>query len=125
MTQEKAKDQAPAGTHQIPLLGGSAPARQSKGIKPARSRTKPSSATKIASQDPDYDPDSLDLFQEAFAALSSESDPPSFTDAQGLPPERDHSDQFMREIRQTIVTDLTEIVDLLNPNPQQPKEPDL
>ena len=73
MTHEQPKDKAMPGAHQIPLLSDNAPLRRPKIHKPARAPAKSSNATRIASRDPAYDPDSLDLFQDVFAALTSES----------------------------------------------------
>jgi hypothetical protein len=125
MTHEQSKDKPTPGAHQIPLISGSAPLRQSKTSKPARAHSKSAHATQTASRDPAYDPDSLDLFQDVFAALTSESSPPPFTEAQARQLASEYTDQFLNQIRRTIVTDLTEIIDLLNPKPQPPKEPDL
>ena len=125
MTHEKPKDKAMPGAHQIPLLSDNPTLRRPKIHKPARAPAKPSKATKIASHDPAYDPDSLDLFQDVFAALTSESEAPPFTEAQARELAKAYTAQFLGQIRQTIVADLTEIVDFLDPKPQPPKEPDL
>jgi hypothetical protein len=60
-----------------------------------------------------------------FAALTSEHEPPPFTEVQARELAKAYTAQFLSQIRQTIVTDLTEIVDLLDPEPLPPKEPDL
>jgi hypothetical protein len=125
MTHEKPKEKATPGAHQIPLLSDNAPLRRPKIHKPARAPAKSSNATRIASRDPAYDPDSLDLFQDVFAALTSEHEPPPFTEVQARELAKAYTAQFLSQIRQTIVTDLTEIVDLLDPEPLPPKEPDL
>ena len=125
MTHKQSKDRAMPSAHQIPLLSDNAPLRRPKTNKPARAPAKPANATKMASRDPAYDPDSLDLFQDVFAALTSESEPSSFTEAQARHLASEYADQVLNQIRRTIVTDLTEIVDLLDPMPSSSKEPDL
>ncbi|MDA8913272.1 hypothetical protein N9I66_10200 [Pseudomonadales bacterium] len=125
MTHKQSNDRATPGAHQIPLLSDSAPLRRPKTSKPARAPAKSANATKIASRDPAYDPDSLDLFQDVFAALTSASIPTPFTEAQARQLASEYTDQVLNQIRRTIVTDLTEIIDLLDPKPQPSKEPDL
>ena len=117
MTHKQSKDRATPGAHQIPLLSDSATLRRPKSSKPARAPAKSANATKIASRDPAYDPDSLDLFQDVFAALTSASIPTPFTEAQARQLASEYTDQVLNQIRRTIVTDLTEIIDLLDPKP--------
>ena len=125
MTHKRYKDPAKPGAQQIPLLSGHAPLRQSKTNKPARAPATPIKSAKIASRDPAYDPDSLDLFQDVFAALTSEAKAQPLTEVQARQLASEYTDQFLNQIRRTIVTDLTDIIALLDPQPQGPKDPDL
>ena len=125
MTHKRYKNPAKPGAQQIPLLSGHAPLRQSKTNKPARAPATHIKSAKIASRDPAYDPDSLDLFQDVFAALTSESKAQPLTEVQARQLASEYTDQFLDQIRRTIVTDLTDIIALLDPQPQGPKDPDL
>ena len=125
MTREESKNQTMPSAHQIPLLSDNPPLRRAKTAKKARSSSGATRAAKITSSDPDYDPDSLDLFQEVFATLNPQSEQTPFIEQQVRQLADAYTAQIVRQLSQILVTDLTEIVDLLNPTPSPPKEPDL
>ena len=119
------KNQPAPSVHQIPLLNDLMPSPRAKITRKKGPSPSIANQTKITSRDPDYDPDSLDLFQEVFATLITQPEQTTLIEAEVKRLASEYRDQFVSQLSKNLVNDLTEIVDLLDERISAPKDRDL